>query len=206
MPEGGTTPSYGEMVTARELLTSTQLFVMIRPRGGDFFYSLLEQSIMLKDIENARQLGVDGVVFGCLTEHGDIDTLFLKQLMEASGDVPVTFHRAFDRCRHPQEALEQLIEAGVQRILTSGGKPKAEEGIPLLKALQQQAGDRIVLLAGSGVTETNIARIARETGIHEFHFSAREEVSGRNVPPITTVRRVEATIAALTSDLHRSTR
>lgn len=174
IPEGGTTPSYGDIIIAREVLNTTKLHVIIRPRGGDFLYSPLEQRIMLKDIDNARRLGADGVVFGCLTAEGDIDITLMEQLMEAAGDMSVTFHRAFDVCRNPQKALEDIIGLGCNRILTSGQQPTAEQGIPLLKELEKQAAGRIILLAGCGVNETNIAHIARETGIHEFHFSARE--------------------------------
>lgn len=174
IPEGGTTPSYGDIIIAREVLNTTKLHVIIRPRGGDFLYSPLEQRIMLKDIDNARRLGADGVVFGCLTAEGDIDITLMKQLMEAAGDMSVTFHRAFDVCRNPQKALEDIIGLGCNRILTSGQQPTAEQGIPLLKELEKQAAGRIILLAGCGVNETNIAHIAKETGIHEFHFSARE--------------------------------
>ncbi|MDR0961207.1 MAG: copper homeostasis protein CutC [Mediterranea sp.] len=214
IPEGGTTPSFGDIALAREQLTSTRLHVIIRPRGGDFLYSPLEQRIMLKDIENARRQEVDGLVFGCLTPQGDIDLSFLRQLMDASQGVSVTFHRAFDVCRSPQEALEQLVEVGVNRILTSGGQSTALQGIPLLKVLNRQAAGRITLLAGSGVNSQNIARIAAETGITEFHFSAREEIGSpmifRNEAvsmggtvkieeyrrPVTTVRKVEEIIAA----------
>ena len=176
IPEGGTTPSYGDIVIAREALTKTLLHVIIRPRGGDFLYSPIEQRIMLKDIDNARRLGADGVVFGCLTAKGDVDLSLMRQLIEVSQGMSVTFHRAFDVCRNPQEALEQIIELGCNRILTSGQQPTAEIGIPLLKELQQQASGRIILLAGCGVNEKNIARIASETGIQEFHFSARESI------------------------------
>lgn len=179
IPEGGTTPSYGDIITAREVLTTAKLHVIIRPRGGDFLYSPIEQRIMLKDIDNARRLEADGVVLGCLTAEGDIDISLMKQLMEAAQGISVTFHRAFDVCRNPQKALEDIISLGCDRILTSGGQPTAEQGIPLLKELQKQAAGRITLLAGCGVNETNIARIARETGIREFHFSARETVASR---------------------------
>ena len=145
IPEGGTTPSYGEISTARDMLTTTRLHVIIRPRGGDFLYSPIEVRTMLKDIEMARQLGADGVVF-------------------------------FDVCRDPEKALEQIIELGCNRILTSGQQATAELGIPLLKTLQTQASGRIILLAGCGVNEKNIVRIASETGIQEFHFSARESI------------------------------
>lgn len=215
IPEGGTTPSYGDIVIAREVLTKTRLHVIIRPRGGDFLYSPIEQRIMLKDISNAHRLEADGVVFGCLTADGDIDMPLMRQLMEASQGMSVTFHRAFDVCRNPQEALEQIIELGCDRILTSGAQSTAEAGIPLLKELQQQAAGRITLLAGCGVNENNIARIAAETGIHEFHFSARENIESEMVHrnedvsmggtvlieeyrrPVTTAVRVKRTIGAL---------
>ncbi len=173
IPEGGTTPSYGEIVTARQLLKQTKLHVIIRPRGGDFLYSEVEQEIMLRDVEMARRCGADGVVIGCLTAQGDVDLQATRRLMEAAEGLPVTFHRAFDMCRNPHEALEQLIDLGCTRILTSGAQATAEAGIPLLRELQQKAQQRIILLAGCGVNERNIARIAAETGIGEFHFSAR---------------------------------
>lgn len=215
IPEGGTTPSYGDIATARELLMHTRLHIIIRPRGGDFLYTPVEQRIMLKDIENARRLGADGVVFGCLTPEGDIDIALMKQLLEAAQGMSVTFHRAFDVCRQPKQALETLIQLGCQRILTSGAQPTAEQGIPLLKELQAQADGRIILLAGCGVNENNIARIASETGIREFHFSAREQLTSgmqfRNEAvsmggtvcideysrPVTTAERVRKTIGAL---------
>ncbi len=175
IPEGGTTPSYGEIAIAREVL-GIKLHVIIRPRGGDFLYSPIEVRTMLKDIKMARTLGADGVVFGCLTAKGDIDMPLMYELMEVAKGMSVTFHRAFDVCRNPSEALEQIIELGCNRVLTSGQQPTAEQGIATLKALNQQAAGRITLLAGCGVNEHNIARIARETGIKEFHFSAREKL------------------------------
>ena len=215
IPEGGTTPSYGEIAVARQLLRHTKLHVIIRPRGGDFLYDETERSIMLHDIRMARQIGADGIVIGCLTPDGDIDQPLTQELIQAAGPLSVTFHRAFDMCRRPQEALEQLIRLGCHRLLTSGQQPTAEQGIPLLAELQRQAGGRITLLAGCGVNEQNIARIARETGIREFHFSARhtlpspmryhnEAVSmGGTVQiheyerSVTSGSRVEATIRAL---------
>ena len=215
IPEGGTTPSYGDIAVARELLTNTRLHVIIRPRGGDFLYSPVEQRIMLQDIETARRLEADGVVFGCLTANGDVDLPLMKQLMEAAQGMSVTYHRAFDVCRNPQEALEQIIGLGCHRILTSGQQPTAEQGIPLLKELQQQASGRIILLAGCGVNENNIARIAAETNIREFHFSARENIPSAMLHhndcvsmggtvhieeysrPVTTARRVRQTIESL---------
>lgn len=160
IPEGGTTPSYGDILIAREVLQQTKLHIIVRPRGGDFLYSSTEQRIMLKDIENARRLGADGVVFGCLTAEGDVDIPLMEQLMKASQGMSVTFHRAFDVCRNPQKAIEDIIALGCNRILTSGQQSTAEQGIPLLKELQQQASGRIILLAGCGVNEANIAPAA----------------------------------------------
>lgn len=215
IPEGGTTPSYGEIAMAREVLTTTRLHVIIRPRGGDFLYSPVEVRTMLKDIEIARRLGADGVVFGCLTADGEVDIPVMQELMKASEGLSVTFHRAFDVCRDARKALEEIIGLGCNRILTSGQQPTAEVGIPLLKELQEQATGRIILLAGCGVNEKNISRIAQETGIKEFHFSARERIKSnmsykneavsmggtvhideyeRNV---TTARRVRNTIQAM---------
>jgi len=178
IPEGGTTPSYGEIALSRDLL-QIKLHVIIRPRSCDFLYTPLEMRAMLKDIEICQKLQVDGVVFGCLNKNGEVNLQQMKELMDASNGLSVTFHRAFDMCRNPQEALEQIIGLGCHRILTSGQKPIAEAGIPLLKELNKQAGDRIILLAGSGVNDLNINRIAAETGINEFHFSARENESSQ---------------------------
>ena len=199
IPEGGTTPSYGEIAIAREVLAHTRLHVIIRPRGGDFLYSDIEIRTMLKDIEIARKLGADGVVFGCLTAEGEVDLPVMQKLMEAAQGLSVTFHRAFDVCRNPQKALEQIIKLGCNRILTSG---------------QQQAAGKITLLAGCGVNENNIARIAAETGINEFHFSARESIQSEMIfkneavsmggtvhineyeRNVTSIRRVKETIDA----------
>ena len=173
IPEGGTTPSFGDIRMARQLLQSTKLHVIIRPRGGDFLYSPLELEIMLHDIKVARQLGADGVVFGCLTAEGNVDIPAMKMLMNAVGDMNVTFHRAFDMCQNPQEALEQIISLGCSRILTSGQEPNAVKGIPLLKELVKQADGRIIIMPGCGVNPSNILHIAEETGASEFHFSGR---------------------------------
>ena len=175
IPEGGTTPSYGDVVVARRVLTTTKLHVIIRPRGGDFLYSDLEKEIMLEDVRMARRLGVDGVVFGALTAEGDVDMEFMRQLMEEAEGMSVTFHRAFDVCRDPRVALEQIIELGCDRILTSGQMPKAEEGVELLRELVERAGERIIIMPGCGVNASNIAHIAEATGASEFHFSARSK-------------------------------
>lgn len=179
IPEGGTTPSYGEIKIARRVLDKTRLHVIIRPRGGDFLYTPLELDRMEEDIRVARSLGADGVVFGCLAKDGSLDMEANRRLMAAAEGMSVTFHRAFDRCRDAAEALEQLIGLGVNRILTSGQQPNALQGAGLLKQLNEQAAGRITLLAGCGVNESNIAEIQRTTGIHEFHFSARTPVKSQ---------------------------
>ena len=214
IPEGGTTPSYGEIKVARRVLTTTRLHVIIRPRGGDFLYSDLEVERMAADIAVCRDLGVDGVVFGCLTADGTIDVEKNRYLMECSQGMSVTMHRAFDRAADPEQALEQIIALGFNRILTSGQQPKAIQGVDLLARLNRQAAGRIILMAGSGVTEQNIKEIRDVTGLNEFHFSGRESVPsamqyvnpnlymgrpGANEASLdyTTSRRVAATIAQL---------
>ncbi|WP_294721791.1 copper homeostasis protein CutC [Prevotella sp.] len=179
IPEGGTTPSYGEIKVARKLLSSTQLNVIIRPRGGDFLYSPLEIERMKEDITICKELGADGVVFGCLTEEGTVDMDKNRQLMECAKGMSVTFHRAFDRTVDPFQAMEDIISLGCDRILTSGQQPKAINGTSLLAQLQEKADGRIILLAGSGVTEDNIRQIYEETKIHEYHFSARTSVASK---------------------------
>lgn len=180
IPEGGTTPSYGEIKLARKLLTKTKLHVIIRPRSGDFLYTPLELERMEEDIRICRELGVDGVVFGCLTEEGEIDREANRRLVELARPMSVTFHRAFDRTADPMKALEDIISLGCNRILTSGQQPKAIDGINLLAQLEKKLKEYplppIQLLAGSGVNEENIRQIFDATGIHEYHFSARVNV------------------------------
>ena len=172
IPEGGTTPSCGEIMAARRLLTSTRLNVIIRPRGGDFLYSPLEEEIMAHDIDTARQLGADGVVIGCLKADGSIDVEMAARLMEHATGMSDTFHRAFDMVRDPQRALEALIACGCRRVLTSGGRNTALEGIEQLRALVARAAGRIEVMAGSGVNASN-ARLLAATGVDALHFSAR---------------------------------
>lgn len=179
IPEGGTTPSYGEIRAARELCT-IDINVIIRPRGGDFLYSPAEIRSMLYDIEMAKQLKVHGVVVGCLTKEGDVDTELLSRLVSAAKpELSVTFHRAFDVCRDPFTALEQIIAAGCDRILTSGQQSNAVEGIPLIAELVKRAAGRIIIMPGCGVRENNIAEIEARTGACEFHTSARSIVRSR---------------------------
>ena len=179
IPEGGTTPSYGEIIMARELTHQIAIHVLIRPRAGDFLYTETEISTMLHDIEVAKTLRVQGIVIGCLTPDGDIDERLLDRLLEAARPLSVTFHRAFDVCRDPHSALEVLIRHGVDRVLTSGQEATAPQGIPLLRELVRQADGRIIIMPGCGVRADNIARIEAETGAREFHTSARRVVESR---------------------------
>ncbi len=202
IPEGGTTPSYGEIWMARRELTRTRLHVIIRPRGGNFVYSSLEAERMEADIRLCRRMGIDGVVFGCLTSEGDVDVALCRHLLTCCDGMSTTFHRAFDRARDARQALEAIISIGFHSLLTSGQRETAEQGIPLLRELQAQAQGRITLIAGCGVNENNIARIQRETGITEFHFSARETLSETadtefGLQQQTTAQRVRKTILQL---------
>lgn len=176
IPEGGTTPSYGEIRTAQMLTSTIDINVIIRPRGGDFLYTEAEIQSMALDIEMCKQLKVHGVVFGCLTKEGDIDRELMSRLIDVAKPLSVTCHRAFDVCREPLTALEQLIELGCDRILTSGQQSDAVKGIPLLAELVKQANGRIIIMPGCGVREDNVARIEAETGAKEFHTSARSIV------------------------------
>lgn len=174
LAEGGTTAAYG---TIKECRTKFQvlLYPIIRPRGGDFLYTKSEYDIMVHDVLICRDLGCDGIVTGILNMDGTIDTVRTSELIELAYPMGVTFHRAFDRCLDPIEALEELISIGCERILTSGQKPTAPEGVDLIKELNQQANHRIIIMPGSGVRKENIRMLATTTGCYEFHSSLREK-------------------------------
>lgn len=171
--EGGTTPSYGFIKAARQILT-IDLFTIIRPRGGDFFYSHEEFEIMKTDIQVCKDLGCDGVVFGILNDDATIDKVRCKILVQLAYPMSVTFHRAFDRVTEPSQALEDVIECGFERILTSGFYSTAMEGADNLKKLIQVADERIIIMPGSGVRSSNIGELAKTTSAIEFHSSARK--------------------------------
>ncbi|GAB4191609.1 MAG: copper homeostasis protein CutC [Thermoflexibacter sp.] len=174
--EGGTTPSAGSITLCRKHI-QIGLFVLIRPRGGDFLYSDLEFEIIKKDIKVAKNLGADGIVVGILKADGTIDQERMSIIMEHCHPLPVTFHRAFDMSVEPFQALEDIIGLGASRILTSGQERSAFEGTDLLADLVKKANQRIIIMAGGGVTERNIPKIHRLTGITEFHSSARKNVN-----------------------------
>lgn len=169
--EGGTTPSAGSIRLARERL-DIGICVMIRPRGGDFLYTDLEFEIMRDDIAVAKRLGADGIVLGLLRADGRIDRERTARLLDDAAPLPVTFHRAFDVSRDPMESLEILVGLGVRRVLTSGQKASAVEGVDLIRSLVDTAGDRITILAGGGITADNAVRIVTATGVREVHVYA----------------------------------
>lgn len=172
LAEGGTTPSYGTIKQCRESF-SVSLYPIIRPRGGDFLYTDDEFEIMLHDVKLCKQLGCDGMVIGLLNKDGTIDIKRTSVLIETAYPLGVTFHRAFDRCKDPFTALEQLIEIGCERILTSGQKPSVIDGVDLVAELNKKAADRIIIMPGSGVRKENIKMLAAKTGCTEFHSSLR---------------------------------
>ena len=172
LAEGGTTPSYGTIKQCRESF-SVSLYPIVRPRGGDFLYTDDEFEIMLQDVKLCKQLVCDGVVIGLLNRDGTIDIKRTSALIEAAYPLGVTFHRAFDRCIDPFTALEQLIEIGCERILTSGQKPSVVDGVDLVAELNKKAADRIIIMPGSGVRKENIKMLAAKTGCTEFHSSLR---------------------------------
>lgn len=174
--DGGTTPSYGFIKAAREKL-SIDLYPMIRPRGGDFLYSDEEFEIMCEDVKVCKSLMCDGVVFGILNADGTVDKKRNARLLELAYPMGVTFHRAFDRTSNAFEALETLIDLGFERVLTSGLKPTVTEGKDLLKALVEKAGERIIIMPGSGMRSSVIKEIATHTGATEFHSSARKKLN-----------------------------
>lgn len=175
LAEGGTTPSYAHIKKCREIF-DVLLYPIIRPRGGDFLYNKDEFEIMLKDVKLCRQLGCDGVVIGLLNLDGSIDVTRTAELIELAYPMGVTFHRAFDRCRDPFEALEQLIDIGCERILTSGQMPSVVDGVDLITGLNKKANERIIIMPGSGVRKENIKMLADKTGCTEFHSSLRGKV------------------------------
>jgi len=169
--EGGTTPSYGLVQSAREKL-EIDLYVMIRPRGGDFLYTDNEFEMMMKEVEFCKRSGCDGIVTGALTSDGHVDKEKCKLLVDLAFPMEATFHRAFDRVADPVASLEDLITLGFERILTSGLKPKAEQNTHLLSQLIEKSAGRIIIMPGSGVNSENIILIAEKTGAKEFHSSA----------------------------------
>jgi copper homeostasis protein len=199
LTEGGTTPGYGTIYSARDNL-NIKLHVIIRPRGGDFLYSDIDFDIMKRDMDTCGECGVDGVVLGILEADGSIDVERTAKLIEFARPMSVTFHRAFDLCNDPFKGLEDVIASGADRLLTSGQKNKAVEGVDLIHQLVKKAAKRIIIIPGSGINESNIVHIARSTGAEEFHLTGRkivesgmtfqkQNISMGNIPDISEFSR-----------------
>ncbi|HEY5823576.1 MAG TPA: copper homeostasis protein CutC [Cyclobacteriaceae bacterium] len=169
--EGGTTPSYGTIEAVRQNV-SMDVYVMIRPRGGDFHYNNYEFHSMKRDIMQCQKISVDGLVFGILNPDGTIDKKRCKELIDKAKPLKVTCHRAFDMTRDPFEALEDCIEVGFDRILTAGQQAVASKGAELIGELIKRANGRIAIMPGSGVNENTVEDILRKSKATEIHFSA----------------------------------
>ncbi|MCC1482978.1 copper homeostasis protein CutC [Winogradskyella immobilis] len=167
---GGVTPSYGLLKQVIKKL-NIPVFVLIRPRSGHFVYTDIEFEIMKMNIQTCKEIGCTGIVSGVLRGDKTIDIKRTKELVELSRPLPFTFHRAFDEVVNPKEALEDLIDLGVERVLTSGQETSAEKGIELLKELNCIANNRIILLAGGGINSEN-ARKFKDLALKEIHASA----------------------------------
>ncbi|MEI8107244.1 MAG: copper homeostasis protein CutC [Verrucomicrobiota bacterium] len=172
LPEGGTTPSIGLIHSVRKIFPRT-LMVLIRPRGGDFLFDDDDLSTMLLDIQTAKNAGADGFVLGSLLPNGTVNRDLSARLIDAASPLQITFHRAFDMTRNLPEALEALAQLGVHRILTSGAAPHAFAGIPTIAQLVTQAANRLSILPGGGITESQIPTIIHSTAVTEIHLSAR---------------------------------
>lgn len=212
--EGGLTPSLGTVERALARAPGVRVHPIVRPRSGDFVYDADEVAVMERDIGLFRAAGVPGVVVGALTPAGEVDVATLERLIAAADGGSVTFHRAFDLAADPFAALDALVSCGVDRVLTSGQEGSALEGAPLIAGLVAAAGGRIAVMAGAGITARNVARIVRQTGVLEVHFSAGEFVDssmtyrnprpflgGRVGPPeygrkVTTVDAVRGVLGA----------
>ena len=218
----GLTPPMAWLRAVKEKYPELIVHVLIRPRDGDFVYSPEEADLMSLQIESSLTFGADGIVIGGLTADGDVDLPLMEQLIsvinafnlaaeldrsdlchaandshffpEPTRRVSITFHRAFDRCRHPFAALEQIIGLGCDRILTSGQAPTAEEGADLLRRLRRRAKGRLLILPGGGVTPENAARILERTGCTEIHASASETIDGKKVTSAEKVSAIQRSL------------
>ena len=169
---GGVTPSHGLIKSVVDANLNLDINVLIRAREGGFCYTPAEVDAMCQDIEFCREVGAHGVVIGALTADGDIDMDACQKMVAAAGDMPITFHRAFDICREPLVALEQIISLGCHRLLTSGQESSAEQGAEFIAELVKRAAGRIIIMPGAGINPKNIAAIEQKTAATEFHSTA----------------------------------
>ncbi len=173
--EGGITPSAGLIEIVRGNV-NIEIFAMVRPRGGDSFYTSFEFDAMKRDVIHAKNLGADGVVFGLLDGSGHVDVARTRELVELAHPMQVTFHRAFDMSADLEDSLERIVEAGAHRILTSGGRQSVAEGAECVARLIQRANGRVRIMAGGSIRQENIEKIASLTGATEFHCSLRTQM------------------------------
>ena len=187
---GGITPNHTDILKAKELL-NIPLHVIIRPRGGDFNYSQSEIELMKKDIEFCKTNNIDGVVFGVLTKDQKINNLINKELVVLAENMSTTFHRAIDECNDIQEAMSDVISLGFTRVLTSGGKSNALEGVDVLKDCQRKFGDKIIIIPGGGIRHSNLQELIKETNCKEYHSSAithkNEEINIEEVKQLKSI-------------------
>lgn len=216
LAEGGTTPSLA-LIRAAVEIGIPEVNVLIRPRPGDFLYSKAEVRLMEEDIQLAVDAGATGIVIGALTADGDVDMDICRSLI-ATASVSaartgrqkpnITFHRAFDVCRNPLKALEDIIELGCNCLLTSGQEAKAEDGIPMLRFLEEKASGRIAIVAGSGVNPDNASRIISETGVDGVHSTARKlltsDMTHRNEKPGFGEDRLETSAETVSLLMHNA--
>jgi copper homeostasis protein len=173
--EGGTTPSFALIEMARKQLIKTKLYVLVRPRSGDFLYNDLEFEILKSDIHQCGKIGCDGVVIGLLNIDGTVDIPRNRELIEIAKQyaMGVTFHRAFDSCVDLFFALEDVINLGCERLLTSGGKSTAIEGASVISELIKKANNRVIIMPGAGITPENVSELLEKTGANEIHGTFR---------------------------------
>jgi copper homeostasis protein len=182
LADGGCTPSFG-MIKAVMAIRTIPIYVMVRPRGGNFCYTKEEFQIMLSDVEQCKKLGVDGIVFGMLTPDGRVDIERCQELMQLWGQGSATFHRAIDRSRNLVEAVEDILQLGMERILTSGGKRNVLEGLSSIKELITKYGQAIRIMPGAGVLPSNLESILAETGATEIHATAKRIIPSPSFSP-----------------------
>lgn len=170
--EGGTTPSFGIIKQTLQKV-NIPVNVIVRPRGGDFLYSDLEYEIIKEDVIKIKELKANGIVVGFLLANGEIDIVRTQEIIKLASPMEVTFHRAFDMCHDPFKALEQLKDIGITRILTSGTKNNAIEGSNIIRELVQKSDNKILIIPGSGINESNLEELIIKTNAQEFHCSAK---------------------------------
>jgi copper homeostasis protein len=175
--EGGVTPSIG-LIEQTRAATSIALYVIIRPRGGDFLYDAQEFGTMRRDITAAKKMGADGIVLGILKADGQIDTARTSELVDWARPLRVTFHRAFDMSPDLFRSLEDICTTGVDRVLTSGGEQTAPLGLKAIGELVKAAGTRIAVMPGSGIDEHNVRNVVEQTGAREIHVGLRSALNG----------------------------